>query len=746
MSNDKHQRPFGGRIGETVADSAPHWPNPTEEANRGGQPNILLVVFDDTGWSDFGCFGSEIATPHIDALAQRGLRYSNFHVTPLCSPTRACLLTGRNHHAIGMRFLSDVDTGFPNSRGFIRSDVRTLPQRLQPEGFGTFMVGKWHLAPRHEMTPAGPFHNWPLGKGFEKFYGFLDGATDQYAPELVQDNQPIELAPEEGYHLSADLADRAIRFIADQQSFGSGRPFFLQLAFGATHAPFQAPRETIAPYIPIFEKGWDQTRIDRLERQKSLGLVPSDTMMTERNTGVPAWSSLTAQERLLYTHLQAAYAGFLTHADQQLGRLLSALERMGISDDTVVIVMSDNGASREGGKDGAVDVNGPYSGRRETVEEQLKRLDQIGGPLGPAHYPEGWAMVGNTPFRRYKQLVDLGGVRSPLVVSWPRGISTPGEVRNQFVHAIDIAPTVLSLVGQPMEPDLDGRDFSHTFAQPQAASPRGVQYWEMMGHRAIWHEGWKAVTEHVMGQSLEEDKWRLYDTRVDFSEAHDLSQSHPEIVKRLARLWWEQARTNDVLPIDDRSLVELIRLRTPLSSHNRQAIVLRPDQSIVPFSTRLTGTDRSFVIHVDLCNRADLDEGVLVASGSIGGGYVLYIRDNRLCFEHVCLGQRVRCIGERAAPLGASAVGLRLQRAQDGHEGSAELWQDGEVVGSVTIPYTSSHLSFFGLSVCRDATSQVGTAYEGTFDYPQTGVEKIRIEFLDAASAVAAAAVISKSE
>jgi arylsulfatase len=397
---------FQGRIGRTVAESSPWWPS--SRNHKAVKPNILVVLLDDTGWADFGCFGSEIRTPTIDRLAQRGLRYTNFHVTPLCSPTRACLLSGRNHHAVGMRFLSDTDTGFPNSRGSVDPEIALLPAVLREQGYGTYLVGKWHLTPSHEITPAGPYHNWPLGRGFDRFYGFLPGCTDQFTPELCEDNHQIAREFGEGYHLTEDLIDRAIGYVRDHTVFRHEEPFFIQLALGATHAPFQVPRSFIEPYVDVFAKGWDATREDRLLRQKELGVAPPNAELAPRNEEVPAWEKLSSDQRRLYTHLQAAYAGFLEHADTHLGRLIAELERLSELDNTLVLVLSDNGASREGGKDGAVDTNANYSGLPQSVEEQLTRLDQIGGRHGGAHYPQGWAMAGNTPFRKYKQYVDLG--------------------------------------------------------------------------------------------------------------------------------------------------------------------------------------------------------------------------------------------------------------------------------------------------------------------------------------------------
>jgi arylsulfatase len=717
---------FKGHIGTTVADSVPHWP----EGKAKKAPNVLLVIFDDTGWSDFGCFGSEIATPTIDKLAAEGLRYNNFHVTPLCSPTRACVLTGRNHHAIGMRFLADVDTGFPNSRGRIRADVPTMPGMLQKEGYSTYLVGKWHLTPRHEITPAGPYKDWPLARGFDKFYGFLEGVADHYAPELVRDNQAIEPPATKDYHLSVDLVDRALAFVNDHATYMADRPFFLQLAFGATHAPFQAPREVILPYVKTFEKGWDQTREDRLQRQREAGLVPTDTPLTERNPGVSAWADLTDDAKLLYTHLQAAFAGFLEHADTQLGRLIQGLETLGLRDDTVVIVMSDNGASREGGQHGAVDINGPYSGHRMGVAEQLASLHLIGGPDGPAHYPEGWAMVGNTPFRRFKQFTDLGGVRSPMVVSWPNGIKAHGEIRNQFVHAVDIAPTILSLIGASDTPEFDGKSFGDSFSQAHVPAARQTQYWETLGHRAIWHDGWKAVTEHHTGIPFEQDAWRLYNTVADFAEARDVASQYPEKLAELTGLWWEEAKRHQVLPLDERNLVELITLKTPLGMYNRRRIVLRPGQAAVPFATRLTGSDRSMQAIAHVQDFHGGHEGVLLASGSSIGGYSFYVQAGVLHFEHLCLGQRVVCKASKTSPIGNAKLGFKLTRGAV-RSAIVELLHDDEVVGRAEIPHTSGHLSFFGLAAGSDPISQVSTAYQGDYAFPHEVLNQVIIDYLD---------------
>lgn len=722
------QQEFPGRIGTTVAESEAWWPE--QQAVDGSQPNILMVILDDTGWSDFGCFGSEINTSAIDGLAGEGLRYTNFHVTPLCSPTRASLLTGRNHHSVGMRFLADADTGFPNSRGCVRPDVPMLPEILRRNGYGTYLAGKWHLAPLNELTPAGPFHNWPLNRGFDRFYGFLDGCTDQYSPELVADNHSIEPPAREGYHLSEDLAQQSIRFLKDHTTYRPHAPFFLQLALGATHAPFQAPREYIEKYIDVFTKGWDKTRSDRLKRQAELGVVPDGTALTERLADVRAWEELSSTEQDVFTHLQAAFAGFLEHADAQIGRVVQALRAMDLYENTIVLVMSDNGASREGGPTGDVDCNAPYSGVRRPAVEQVSLLPQLGGPLGGAHYPEGWAMAGNTPFRRYKQFVDLGGVRSPLVVSWPAGIAKAGEVRNQFLHAIDITPTLLGAANIETDTTFDGGSAVATFVDAAVKEPRETQFWEMLGHRAIRHGEWKAVTAHLHGQDYEQDDWRLYNTREDFAEAHDLAAAEPEKLRTLQKLWWEQAEQIGAFPLDDRTLVELLTARGPAGLVNRKEIVFRAGQSHVPLASAITGSDRAlqFTIHLREFNPGM--EGVLISSGNQQGGYVLYVRNDVLIFEHHALGARDVLKSDTALSGGPQAVGLRLTPLDD-RAALAELLHGDRVVAAATISGTSSHLSFWGMDIGSDPVSTVSAEYEAPFAFPEAAMDRVVLRFRD---------------
>ncbi|HLR58375.1 MAG TPA: arylsulfatase [Beutenbergiaceae bacterium] len=712
---------FPGEIRTTAAESTPWWPPAVDRETK--RPNVVLVILDDTGWSDLGCFGSEIATPNFDRLAHEGLRYRSFHVTPLCSPTRAAVLTGRNHHSIGMRFLADTDTGFPNSRGAIRPDVALLPQILSGHGYANYLVGKWHLAPLHEITPSGPFHNWPLARGFDRYYGFLDGCTDQYEPELYEDNHPIPAPDGEDYHLTEDLADRAIAFLRDHVTFRPDDSFFLQLALGATHAPFQAPREYIEKYLEVFTKGWDQTRVDRLRRQIEAGIVPEGTELAPRNGGVPAWEELDAEQQKVYVHLQAAFAAFLEHADEHVGRVLDALQELGEAENTIVVVMSDNGASREGGPSGDVDTNAPYSGVRRSAAEQLPYLEELGTLTGGAHYPEGWAMAGNTPFRRYKQFVDLGGVRSPLIVSWPGAPARAQGIRDQFVHAIDIAPTLLDLIGIEALPEMDGRSLATTLTDAQAPAGRRTQYWETLGHRAVWDNGWKAVTAHTPGVPYEEDQWRLYDTHADFSESRDLAEAEPERLQQLQQLWWREAGRNDVFPLDDRPLQKLLMERPPTGLFAEHRIVLRPGQSHIPFPSAITGSNRDIDVHAHLSPLAESASGILLSSGNAQGGYLFYLDGGTVWFEHAHLEDRVAVNAELA---GARTASFRLRTAADG-SARVELFGDEAALASAAIPRFSAHLSFWGMDVGHAPVSTFSTRIAPPFALPSGILDHIEM-------------------
>ncbi len=564
--------PFTGRIGRTFAESTPHHPEPRRPP--ASAPNVVLVVLDDMGWSDLSCFGSEIATPTADRLAREGLRYTNFHVTPVCSPTRAALLTGRNHHTAGMGLVPNFQIGYPGYRGQLRHDTATIGEMLQPIGYATMGLGKWHLTPMDQFTAAGPFDQWPVQRGFARYYGTPDGLTNQFTPDLVEDNHWIDVPNDPEYHFSADIVDRAIGMVRDVRNGDPQRPFLLYLAFCAPHFPHHVPREYLDRYVDVFAKGWDRTRADRLARQKELGLVGPDVELPPRNPGVRAWDDYDAEAKEAMVHLQAAFAGMVEHTDEQLGRFVSALEELGELDRTLFVLCSDNGASQEGGAVGSLDSMRFFTaGFDEATEiaEIRANLDSIGSGQWMNNYGIGWSMASNTPLKRWKQDTHGGGVRSPLIVRYPVEISDAGGTRDSFHHAVDLVPTILDLIGVPApevvkgveQAPVAGISMRPTFGdQPRSRASR-VQYFEMNGQRALWHDGWKAVTHHepelapmlvLFGDAasvtdFDADRWELYHLDEDWNETRDLADAEPERLRSMIELWWQEAERYGALPL-----------------------------------------------------------------------------------------------------------------------------------------------------------------------------------------------------
>jgi len=715
---------YRGRIGRTVADSEPWWPTPPRP--RDGAPNVVVVVFDDVGFAQWGCYGSTMATPRLDALAAAGLRFTNFHTTALCSPTRACMLTGRNHHAVGMRAISNFDTGFPNMRGAIPRSAATLAELLRAQGYGTFMVGKWHLAPMNETTPAGPFRNWPLGRGFDRFYGFLQGETDQFHPELVEDNHYVD-APrtaEAGYHLTEDLIDRAIAYTHDHVSAAPDRPFFTYLAFGACHAPHQAPDACLARWRGRFDEGWDVMRERWFERQKALGVIPADTVLPPRNDGVPAWDTLTDNERRFAARLQEAFAAFLEHTDHELGRYVDALRACGQLENTLFVAMSDNGASQEGGRTGILDEMYYFNGMREDVDKAVERLDTIGTADSHTNYPWGWAMAGNTPLKRYKQNTHAGGVRDPLIVHWPARLKDAGGIRPQFHHVTDLAPTVLELLGitppdtvegVPQLP-MHGTSMAYALADDAASRPstKHTQYFEMFGHRAIWHEGWKAVCWHRPGADYDTERWELYHADRDASEAHDLADVQPDRLAALVALWWQEAERHGVLPLDDRRAAELFttaRKRPDVPRRNRYELfppISRWSADVAPS----TG-NRPFTVTAEL-ELGTGRQGAIVARGGRNGGWVLFVHERRLAFDYNHFHVHTRVEADALLPEGPCTVVLQI--ARDGRAATATLLVDGVAVATGAIPAMAAIVSSLGMDVGR-SMAPVCDAYSAPFEF-----------------------------
>jgi arylsulfatase len=708
---------FSGTIGRTLAESTPSFdmpPHPGEDA-----PNVVIILFDDLGFSHFGCFGSTIDTPNIDRLAAGGLRYTNFHVTPLCSPTRAALLTGRNHHSVGMRNVSNFNTGFPHMRGHITNHAATIAEVLGDEGYATFAVGKWHLCQMADASAAGPFRQWPLGRGFDRFYGFMDGETDQFSPDLTYDNHRIQppRTPEEGYHLSEDLVDHAIEFIHDSVSIRPDRPFLLYLAFGATHAPHQAPADYMAKYRGRFDEGWDAVRAQWFARQMEMGLLPEGTELAPRNPGVDAWDGLPENQRRLAARMQEAFAAFLDHTDTQIGRLLDDLDALGRLDNTLVMVLADNGASQEGGPFGVMHEMKFFNGMLEMPDEAVQRIDDIGGPHSHTNYPWGWSQAGNAPFKWYKQNTHEGGVHVPLIAHWPARITDAGGIRDQFHHVNDIAPTVYELLqvtapgtyrGYEQLP-VTGTSLVYSFDAPGAPTQKPVQYFEMIGHRGLWHDGWKAVCRHTPGTSFDDDPWELYHVEVDRSECHDLAAEMPDKLAEMIALWWREAEANGVLPLDDRG-VELFGARfvdrTPHPADRHY--VYYPPVSPIPPQAAATIGGRTFQITATIDRPAGAN-GVLFATGTENSGLSLFIDADRLVFDYNAFGTHTLVTSDRPVPQGASTVGVDFQRL--GRTGTATVLIDGEPCGTADIPMVMRMMSSASVSVGADLGSPVSDAY-----------------------------------
>ena len=717
--------PFQGKIGATDKDSKPHYPGPVRP--KAGSPNIVYVLLDDVGFADFGSFGSEIKTPNIDRLASAGLRYNNFHTRAICSSTRAALLTGRNSHTVGVRTVVNIQNGFPNGRGHATPAAANLAEILSTNGYSTFMVGKWHLVAPNDTSAAGPFDHWPTRRGFDRYYGFLDGMTDQYHPELVQDNSRVEAPNKPGYHLTEDLIDHAIDYVKSETSVTPDKPFFLYVALGAAHAPHQVPKPYIDKYVPVFEKGWDKIREDRFARQKQLGIIPSDAQITAPNQGIKPWDSLSADEKRFFVRLQSAYAGFIDHTDEQLGRLFNYLEEVGRLENTIVVLTSDNGASQEGGFDGTLNELAYFSRVEESLAENIKRIDDIGTDRSFENYPLGWAQASNTPFKRYKQNLHGGGTNDPFIISWPKGISDKGSVRSQYVDVIDVTPTILGVVGVEApnsykgieQLPLHGASFAKSFTDPKAPAARHTQYFELHGSRAIWNDGWKAVTFHKPGEDFEKDQWELYNLNEDFAESVDLANKHPEKLKELQALWWEEAKKYGVLPLDGRNALAAFRTYRgrPGALSQRKSFTYYPGQEHLTGVVAPDIINRAFSItaHVDR-PKADT-EGVILANGDTFGGYTYYLKDGKLVFEISGLLGNTVIVSDAEVPTGKAALAVEVTPVENGAS-SVVFKANGKKIGEGRLPDTRAlSMIWGGLDVGRDSLVPVSPVYKDKGDF-----------------------------
>jgi len=695
-----------------------------------GAPNVVAVVLDDVGFAQLGSFGSDIATPHLDRLARGGLRYNRFHVTALCSPSRACFLTGRNHHAVGMGFLADIPLAYPGYTARLPRSAAALPRLLRDAGYSTLAVGKWHLTPRFERSAAGPFGQWPLGAGFERYYGFLQGDTNHWAPNLVADNHYVEppAGPWDGYHLSEDLASTAIRFLTDQQYAAPGKPFFLYFALGAAHAPHHVAGEWADPYRGQFDQGWDVWRTEVFRRQQAAGIAPADALLTPRPKWVAAWDQLGADEHHMHARQMEVFAGFLSHADAQIGRLIAHLEGIGQLDNTLILAFSDNGASAEGGALGSVNEHRFTARIRERAADNLSSYDDWGGHHTYNHYSWGWAWAGNTPFRLWKRYTWLGGTRTPLIVHWPAAIQAAGEIRSAFVHVSDLFPTVLEAAGIELpdevdgiaQQEVDGASIRPTFAD-RAARGRDTQYFEMLGSRSIIHGRWKATTNHIStgvideeelavgSRSFADDRWELFDLDSDFSEASDVASSHPQVVSDLEQRWLAEAERNHVLPIDDtltRRLGAMIGPAYPAGSDRTFRSGAGP---ICDESLPLLFAGFRFTVRV---NAADDPAGVLLALGDWNGGFALFAVDGRLTFAYSRAGEMLEVVADRLLPPGQQDLAVAYDISGD--TGTFRLLHGDTIVGRLDfaggIPAILQH-GGAGLRLGKDSGLPVSGRY-----------------------------------
>lgn len=731
----------GQKIGLTYKDSVACYPERVQPPK--GAPNVIYIVLDDVGFGQMSCFGGPVQTPNIDRLAEGGLRYNNFHTTALCSPSRACFMTGRNHHSTGIGALTDMAVGFPGYNGNLSHNTATIAEMLQSSGYSTFALGKWHLVSFADINYDASFDNWPTGRGFDRFYGFLPAQTNQWSPDLVQDTTHIDppATPEEGYHLSEDLVDKAIKYVDDQQSAEKGKPYFMYLAFGACHSPHHAPPEYIDKYAGQFDQGWDAVRNETLARQKEMGIVPENTALPPRNPGVKAWDSLSDDEKELFARMMEVYAGFLDHTDEQIGRLIEYLDETGQLNNTMIILTSDNGASMEGG------INGSFSEYLmlnlmppENVSFLKSKIEELGGPMTFGHYPEGWAMAGNTPFKLYKQWTHEGGVHDPLIIYYPEEITDQGAVRTQFTHAIDIVPTILEVVGIeapemykgiPQKP-IEGVSMAYTFEEADAADRKSVQYFSMWGSRGLWYDNWKAVTmhPHESGGNFDQDVWELYNLTEDFSEAHDLASENPQKVQEMTERWWAEAGKYNVLPLDDRSHMDVPPgPKGRFTYYPGMATIFEPGIPDTKYS--------SYSISADVDIPEDGAEGVLLSIGGRFGGLTLYVQDKHLVFDSNYVGlSHITITSLEEVPAGESTLGFRFDktgepdiRKQTGATGTGTLLINGQEAGNGTIaPTTPIRYSWEeGLEIGIDRLTPVTESYTSPFEFTGT-LKKVVLE------------------
>ncbi|KRC37438.1 arylsulfatase [Oerskovia sp. Root22] len=699
-------------------------------------PNVLLVLLDDVGFGASSAFGGPASTPTAERLAGAGLKYSRFHTTAICSPTRAAMLSGRNHHQVGMGQITETATPSPGYRSTRPNSCVPLPEILRQSGYNTAQFGKCHEVPVWESGPTGPFDHWPAFSGFEKFYGFIGGETNQYTPALVDGVSLIEPPDDPDYHLMPDLADKAIEYINQQKALTPDKPFFVYFAPGATHAPHHVPQDWIAKYRGKFDQGWDAVREETFARQQALGVVPADAVLTPRPAEIPAWDDMPAERKGFLAHQMEVYAAFLEYADHHTGRVVDAIEGLGILDDTLVLyIIGDNGASAEGGLEGAYMLSAAANGgaEYETAEFWAEHVDKIGGPEAYNHYAVGWAHAMCTPYQWTKQVAShYGGTRNGTIVHWPAKIAARGEVRHQWHHVIDVAPTILELAGlaQPhtvngvTQVPMHGVSMAYSFDAPDAEERHLTQYFEIMGNRGIYHKGWTAQTRHrtpwiLVGQppDFSQDVWELYDTTTDWTQSRDLAKENPVKLAELQQLFLIEATRYNVLPLDDRAAE---RMNPEFAG--RPTLVQGDTLRLYPGMVRLNENvainvkNRSFSATAEVLLPDDgAAEGVLLAQGGRTGGWAFFVEDGRLAFHYNYCGL-LRATVVSTSPVGGGVHQVRAEFAYDGggigKGGVVTLYVDGQAVGDGRVERT--HPMYFSFDEGLDVGLDTGMpVYEG---------------------------------
>jgi arylsulfatase A-like enzyme len=738
---------FKGEIKLDIRESKSDWGPYTPKRAPAGSPNILFILFDDTGLASWSPYGGAINMPTLQKLADNGLIYTQWHTTALCSPTRSTLLTGRNHHLTGNAAITEGANGFPGAHGRIPEQCATIGQVLQDNGWSTFWIGKNHNVPEQDVSSGGSRKQWPTQMGFDRYYGFLGGETNQWYPDLVEDNHFVEApyGPEKGYHLSKDLADKALEYIRDQKATNPSKPWFMWYCPGANHAPHQAPADFIAKYKGKFDDGYDAYRKWVLPRMIAKGIVPKGTELTNFNPLPPniaskadyvrPWNELKPEEKKLFSRLAEVYAAFSEYTDVQIGRIISYLEQSGQLENTVVIYAADNGASGEGSPNGSVNENKFFNGYPDELGENLKYLNVLGGPDTYEHFPTGWAAAFSTPFKMFKRYSEYaGGTCDPLVISWPKGIKAKGEVRNQYHHSTDIVPTVLDICGLEMpkiykgvpQYPMSGVSMRYTFdATAETPTQKKIQYYAMLGTRAIWKDGWKAVALHAPLTSkgnFDLDEWELYDLNNDRSESKNLAKENPEKLKELIAAWFDEADKNLVLPLDDRSAVEQLGIERPSEELPRERYIYYPGTAPVPEGVAVNVRGRSFKILADVEIKDINASGVLFAHGSRFGGHSLFIKNKKLYYVYNFLGIKPeqKFISNIELKPGKYTLGMEFNREKTGEHGeqvgTMKLYINDKVVASGPMKTQPGKFTLSGDGLCVGYDS--GDAVSGEYKTP----------------------------